>query len=171
MSETTSGSNESAKPEIVVRMDTVVAKLDEYETGRGLKTVVIPSEVDKYLNLDESELNKLTSEECGNGAYLLDRMAYYIQRELNKEYARITWVNGVLDSMLVKKLENYSAYKTEDKMKAAIQDDEVAQKLQSIKIHAQQRIDRLSYLPSRISSMAARLDSLQLTKRRQRYES
>jgi hypothetical protein len=168
--ETNSGSKESDKPDIMVRMEKIVAVLDEYESSKGLKAIVVPTEVDKFLNLDEAGLNKLSSEECGNGAYLLDRMAYYIQREINKEHARITWANGTLDSLLVKTLDNYSAFKTEDKMKQAIQDNDVARKVNSIKILAQQRIDRLNYLPSRIAAMAAKLDSLQLSKRRQRYE-
>src|SRR5688572_24951322 len=111
-----SGQEESKKPEIILKMEQVERVLDEYEALKGLKTVVVPNEVDKYLNLNEDELTKLTAEECGNGAYLLDKMATYVQRSLNKEISRVTWATSQIETMLVKNLGNYSAFKTEDKM-------------------------------------------------------
>lgn len=164
------GQEESKKPEIVVRMEQIEKILDEYENSKGLKIAIVPNNIDKYLNMEEEDLHKMSAEECGNAAYLLNKMALYLQRVINKEQQRITWATNVIESMLVKKLNNYSAFKTDDKMKEAIQDDAVAQKLDSIRNFAKQRIDRLSYLPARVSGMANSLDSLQQTKRRQKYE-
>jgi hypothetical protein len=157
------------KSPIVEKMEHLVSVLDIYERTVGLANIGVKDEVDGYINLSILELNKMSAEECGNAAYIIEQRAYHVQMQLNKEVARITWADDLIEKAVLPRMNNYKAFKDEDKMKLAIQDDDYTKKLQEIKIYARMRIDRLSFMANRLNNLANKLDSLQQTKRRIRY--
>src|SRR5688500_14581716 len=102
-----SGENESEKPTkhpVVERMEAIHKKLDEYENSKGVKRLAVNDAADTYIQMGEAELAKLTADECGHGAFLLEQRAYFLQKELNKEEATALWAESVIESMLIKKL-------------------------------------------------------------------
>lgn len=141
--------------------------LDGYEEQRGLKPSIAKQKVSDYLDLSEDQLDKFTASECGNAAYMLSGFALHIQREINKEVSRVTWADTNLSILLADKLSKYHGVSYEERKNQAIKDNDYAMKLYKIKVYAQQRADRLSYLPSRIEYVASKLTDSQ---KRKSYE-
>lgn len=166
-----SGSVESSRPSPAVAVtaqshsESLDKLLDEYESGHGLGPNIVNDVGKDYMELTPQMLSKMSAEDCGHAAYFLEQRAMYLQREINKETARVNWAKSLLEKHTAKILDNYQGYYNE-KYQKAIANDVYLSKLNDIRIYAQARVDRLSYLPAKVSGMASKLDSMQQTKRR-----
>jgi len=143
-------------------MDQVQQLLDEYEIKIGLprSTVFIDSEeIQKYLNMKRNEIEKLTGEDCAQISYRLAQFSFYLQRTCNREQARINWADHELNAIVMTKIPQYSSTggqytKHEVAFHLALQENEVAQKLDKIKSIASQRVNRLNYLSTSLKHLS-----------------
>lgn len=162
--ETNNGQTESktAKDQLA-ELDTI---LDEYVNRVGVRLVVDHSEADEFMSMSRADMKRLSPEDCGEGAYLLSRMAGYIQEQLNKDLARVEWAERKISFIANVSARQYGNNQYEERKMAAIRENEFTRKLYAIATYAKQRSIRLSYLPARLESMAQRLDNLQYSKRK-----
>ena len=141
--------------------------LDEFEKGLGLSIEQNP-DISYALNLKREQLSKLSPEECGELAYVLAQQSTSLQKEINKYSQRGSWANTNIDSMICSHIDNYGGRFTtyDNRIMLAIKDNEYTMKLYEVLVQSQIIIDRLSYLPAKISYMSRTLIELQQTKRR-----
>ena len=80
------------------RMKTVDAALDEYELSIGLPVFVENmenKEVHEYLQMSRQQMEKLSLQDCAQGAIILSGYAFYLQRCYNREISRINWADSI----------------------------------------------------------------------------
>jgi len=141
--------------------------LAEFEKSVGVSIDQNP-DVSYALNLSRDQLSKMSPDDCGELAYVLSQQSAYLQKEINKYNQRIQWANTNIDSMICSQVDNYgSRYTTYDNRRMlAVKDNEYTMKLYEIAVQSQRVVDRLAYLPGKISYMSKTLIELQQTKRR-----
>jgi hypothetical protein len=155
------------------RISQIEASLDTYEKEVGLPPVTINesrinSITDFITNISVDKLRKLTAEESGEMAVLLAQMIFDVQRYYNKEYARFVWAESELDHFCGVNARTIAGkFLTFDERKnILIKSSSYASNLFSIKKGCKARMNRISYLPTRIEFIAKTLLDLQQTKRR-----
>lgn len=142
--------------------------LDEYENTIGLpsyeNTVLPESELNQYLTMDRTVLEKLSPEDCAQISYRLVQFAFHIQRTLNRELARYNWADETLKETIADEINNYKGYGYIEKSSQAIKHNDKANALNKIKKYAKQRSDRLSYIASSVKNLSDILLSVQKVK-------
>lgn len=142
--------------------------LDKYEQGIGLPNVTslaVEAEAKRILNLEPSVLNKMSATECGESAFCLRQYSWYLQRSLNKERTNMKWAEESTKRTIAATIHNYRGVSYEERKMQAVKDNDVASNLDTLRIKAQLKIDRISFLADKIGDMAKSLESLQFTKR------
>lgn len=142
--------------------------LDEYENKLGLpkyeEMAFDDSELQEYLSMPRNVLEKYTPIMCAEVAYRLGQFAFYIQRSINRENARINWAESSIKEIIANEINNYKGYGYLEKSLQAITNNSKAYSLNRIKTYAQQRSDRLSYLANSIKNLSDILMSIQRNK-------
>jgi hypothetical protein len=142
--------------------------LDEYETNMGLpvytNNALSETELQEYLTMNRNVLEKTSPEDCAQMAYRLGQYAFHLQRTLNREQARFNWAEETIKDVICGEINNYKGYGYLEKSIQAINNNERAVALNSIKKHAKQRMDRLSFLANNIKNLSDILLSIQRNK-------
>tara|TARA_R110000765_G_scaffold425619_1_gene538938 strand:- start:131 stop:622 length:492 start_codon:yes stop_codon:yes gene_type:complete len=151
------------------RIEAVESMLEEYEKSVGVSLIFKPEGDIYHLNLRMDSLRKMSPEECGEFAFSLAQKSLYLQHEINKQTQRINWAKTNIDMMIAGNIDSYGSKYTpyENRKMLAIKDNDYTIKLYEVIVKAQQIIDRLSYIPNKISYMSKTLIELQTTKRNQ----
>lgn len=152
------------------RWEKVESALKQFETAVGLSGLG-PTEVDKWLNLSQKQLNKLSAEDCAEGAYLLSQEATFIQMQLNTLQSKIDWCNRQINSIIAPIIKNQITRYMENELKRAyaIKQDDVAEGLQNIANEASSYHARLLYIPNSLRAQSDKLTKYQEIKRGQNY--
>jgi hypothetical protein len=142
--------------------------LDEYENGLGLPkytaNIFLESELNEYLTMDRSSIEKLSPEDCAQISYRLGQFAFHIQRTANREMARLNWAEENIKEVIADELNNYKGYGYAEKSAQAIKHNDKATALNKIKKYAKQRSDRLYFLAASIKNLSDIFISIQRTK-------
>ena len=142
--------------------------LDEYETNMGLpvytNNALSETELQEYLTMNRNVLEKTSPEDCAQMAYRLGQYAFHLQRTLNREQARFNWAEETIKDVICGEINYYKGYGYLEKSIQAINNNERAVALNSIKKHAKQRMDRLSFLANNIKNLSDILLSIQRNK-------
>jgi hypothetical protein len=151
------------------KWEQVEQALKEFEIRLGFQTS--PSEVLKYLSPTPAELNKMSLEDCLEGALLLSQEATHIQSHLNVLKSKMEWcerrINKIIAPIIKTQLQRYM--ENELKRAMAIRSDDVAEKLQRIYNEASSYHTRLSFIPMRLSTQSDKLVKYSEVKRTQSY--
>lgn len=145
--------------------------LDEYVVKLGLGKM-INQEVQAYLNLNKEQLAKMTADECMEAAFLLQREALYVQDEINRNEAQITWSTVRIRKSIAADLHNYGTKFTtsEDRAILATKANSYTADLDAKANEARIKIARLNYIPTHLKSIAATLIDYSHVKRGRNYE-
>lgn len=163
------GENESKEEVSKTRSEQTADKMDEsldkFELGIGIPKMK-ETDVAQYLNMNAETLNRLTAEECAEGAYLLNQEALYVQRTINKYKAHMDWANSRIMRAIAGDIENHGGRFTRDDARRvmAIKSNSAAQELQVIVDRAERVIARLSYVPNHLTKIASVLLDYRYTK-------
>jgi|TARA_Y100001938_G_C7912728_1_gene340441 hypothetical protein len=148
------------------RLGQVDAVLDEYEIGLGLESYkgdFHDQSVKKYMGMPRQQMEKLTVEECAEAALLLGGFSFYLQRSYNREIARVGWASSSLKKIMSGKEAQYKG-SWDSQYYQAVKENTYASKLESIRVYAQQRADRLTYLASSVKNLSDLYINLQRAK-------
>lgn len=126
------------------------------------------TEARRLLNMTPSLLRKMSAVDCAEAAFCLGQYAHRVQQAINREQGRVTWAAESVKRIIAKKVNNYKGYSFEERKLQAVNDDDAARKLEQIRVRAQLRIDRVSYLAARADGMAKTLLSLKNAKQGER---
>jgi hypothetical protein len=142
--------------------------LDEYEQGIGLPKYASntfgETELNQYLTMDRTAIEKLSPEDCAQISYRLGQFAFHVQRTANREMARLNWAEESMKEVIADELNNYKGYGYAEKSSQAIKHNDKAHSLNKIKKYAKQRSDRLYFLAASIKNLSDILISIQKTK-------
>ena len=168
-----SGENESKTLTTEERRDKMLSLLNSYPEKIGIGLLQPSNEVNRFLTMSSSELRRLTAEECGEAAVVLNQSATYIQLEMNKVIADIKWCEDYIAYLIASSMAGLSGrYMPFDLIiyhkVQAIKGNDVAMKLQAIVTQAQLRHRSLEYMPNQLRGTAQSFADLQQTKRSQR---
>jgi hypothetical protein len=149
------------------RLATVDKVLDEYESGMGL-SLYSPdfhhdSAAQHYMGMSRQQMEKVTVEECAEAALLLGGLSFHLQRSFNRELARVNWAASSIKSLISGRESQYSG-SWDSQYNQAVKEDEYTLKLNQIKIYAQQRADRLTYLANSVKNLSDLFVNLQRAK-------
>jgi hypothetical protein len=148
------------------RLEKIDSVLDEYESSLGLSSYsgdFHDQSVKSYMTMPRQQMEKLTVEECAEAALLLGGFSFYLQRSYNREVARVNWASASLKVMIAGREGQYSG-SWDSQYHQAVKEDTYASKLESIKVYAQQRADRLTYLASSTKNLSDLFVNLQRAK-------
>ena len=142
--------------------------LDDYESSLGLpiyNSQALPEkELNEYLTMDRSILEKLTPEDCAQISYRLAQFSFHIQRTINRELARYNWAEETIKDTIADEINNYKGYGYLEKSVQATKHNSKANSLNKIKKYAKQRSDRLAYIASSVKNLSDIILSVQKTK-------
>lgn len=141
--------------------------LDDYEKIINLPefNMVEMDDINTYFNMKIEQLNKLTSIECAEGAYILARYCFYLQRMYNRESAKNKWAIDQMNKLICDKLSEYDTYmKYEHKISLIAKENSVVEKLQKIINYTNQVMERLNFLASAVKNMSEMISNLQKAK-------
>jgi hypothetical protein len=142
--------------------------LDEYEKSIGLpkynKNALPEQELETYLTMDRSVLEKMTKDTCAEICYRLAQFGFHVQRSLNREQARFNWAENEIKRTIADEIQQYKGYGYVEKALQAIKHNEKAAALDSIRIYAQQRIDRLSYLANGVKHLSDAIRTIEMNR-------
>jgi len=144
--------------------------LNQYELSLGLPANINPntaSEATRLLALDHSQLPRMSAVECGEAAVVLLFFSAHLQRAVNVESSRVRWADESIKRLIGAKLGHQKGYGYEERRLGAISQNQAAQKLERIRVHALIRQDRISFLAAKVEALAKALDGLRQAKRGQ----
>lgn len=164
------GNEESRTPMKTRDLAELVDKrLDEFEENAGLQKSIIreetENEVAKLLTMTPGDLREMDAVACAEAAVLLEEFAFHIQRAENRQKTRVNWANARIEKMIAPNLHKQPGYSHEERRAKAISQDDAAMATEQERLNAAVRLDRISYLSNRISTMAKRLAELASMKR------
>ena len=163
-------SGETLSKKVEADWERVEAALKQFETLIGIGGLCA-TEVECWLNLTQQQLNKLSPEDCGEGAFLLTQEATFIQCQLNVLQSKMDWCKRRIDKIIAPIIRSQlQRYMDADlKRSLAVQQDDVAEKLQQLYDKTHSYHTRLAYLPTGLRAQADKLGKYQETKRSQNY--
>ena len=152
------------------KWEQVEVALKSFENSIGLGGMK-STEVSKWINISPLLLNKMSAEECAEGAYLLCQEATFVQYQINSLQSKIDWCNRKINSIIAPIIKNQITRYMENDLKRAyaIKQDDVAERLQQIVNEASSYHSRLAYLPNSLRAQADKLTKYQDIKRGQNY--
>lgn len=148
--------NTSGNQSLLNDLDKLNEVLDNYENGilSSLEDIS-EDEIDSYTKIPLESIQRMAHEECSAIAYKLGAYSLYIQRIQNKESGVVKWCDAVINSLCAKHWGDYSDFiKGDIKMAIIAQENEAVKNIQKIKVHAEQRRERLFMIASSIKFMA-----------------
>ena len=149
------------------RVADVEVQLDDIERAVGIRDVVHNPEAEKYLSLSETQLEKMTAEECANAKYILVQHAVAIQKKLNRATAIKTWCDRGVTVILARTYGNIDGFMTyEVKRETVALNDAYASRLREIAVEQQEIIDTLNYMGQAINGVANSFQTLFTSKRK-----
>ena len=139
---TMSGQKTLTANERLIKFEEAVSN---YIESKGLNPIGFSHEAIEVLNLDSSTLRTMTSEECISKSYIVYAYANYLQEEYNQNMVKLNFAMDNIRCIVANEISQFDKYtKHEIKQQQIISNNPFATKLETIRKHAQARIDRLS---------------------------
>ena len=147
------------------QLDEVEQLLSDYQKSLGLSQGIQELDAGKYLNLKIEQLRKMSPEECAEASFALAQQALHVQQETNKHMQRVNWAKTNINLLVIPHIDNYGGKYTpfESRKLLAIKDNEYTLKLFNLMIRAQQAVDTLAYVPSKIKFISDMLSEYKLS--------
>jgi hypothetical protein len=131
-------------------------QLDVYDNQFCLNKVVLSPEVETILALKDEELRVLPRETCFSYAFLLAEFSLVVQKEQNRQTAKMKWAEHNLNIIVAKEQNNYGDKYTKYEIRKSmiIADNEYAKVLGDVIIKATCQIEELNFLATTINRMS-----------------
>lgn len=158
-----SGENVSEKLRVVEE------RLKEYGKSIGLPESLNTSEAEKYLNLSETELRAMSSEDCGIASLLLSRLAQHVQKAVNRQNAIKCFCEEEIWTTICDQVDEYrQSYQSyQERYYLAVNSNEYTAKLQRLLMNAKVRAEDLSFIAARVENQSDKFKNLSFAKRNQ----
>ena len=141
--------------------------LDQYDEKLRLGINVSPIDsMSKYCSLSQDELDKMAPETCQEISLELIQYSIFLQRELNRERARLNWCESYIYSIASKYWEDYDKYlKAEIKIPMIAKENPVLNSLLELKAKLSSMIMGLDHIPTIVKGYADKFENYARIKR------
>ena len=152
------------------RRQKIIRLIEEYPIQIGLGKLQPTNEVERYLNLTQAEIRRMTAEECGEAAYFISRAMTYIQLETNKIQADINWCEQYTQWLIAPIIQTVGGQYTpfDYRRILAIKQNDTAMTLQKIISAGKTRLDTMAFITNQLRGVLTTFEGLQQTKRNQK---
>lgn len=149
------------------QIDKLNKLLDEYDVKINMHKITNQyNDIDQYLNMSKKQLESLTAEDCAVISAYLSLYALYIQKEHNRESAKVAWTESNLRWVIGREIANVQGYSFEERRLQVIQENIAALKLDQLRTLAQARVNELNYISTKIEYISKSLSNLERAKSR-----
>lgn len=146
---------------------------EKYLSELQLRTIKVNDDVQTVLNMDAQTLRVLSTEDCNVYAYLLDRYAFILQKEINGHAAKLNWAKHNLDVSIGHILATsqwgtqYTKY--EEKRLMIISQNSYCRALNQMVLEASSIVQSLDGMSYKVATIAKTLKDLAYSKRKAEY--
>ncbi len=155
-------------------MEKVIQALNDYENKIALPPHIPPGEEDElqgYFILDRRSIETMSSSQAAATAVRLSSYAFYLQREINREEARVTWCDEQLTDAVAQPIKQYDQYtKHEVKISLIAKENTYVANVLKLKRYAGQRVKRLSFLATSTKHLSESFLAVQRANWKPNYE-
>lgn len=136
--------------------------LDQYDSNIGLDKIIYNEDVEEVLLLNASQLSSLDKSKLEEYSFLLAQYAAVLNKEINRNKARLYWAEDKLNRLIAQHNNKYSGQfmKFEIIKYTIINNDTAASKLNQIILHAQLRILEVDGVLNHIQMMSRLIGSI-----------
>jgi hypothetical protein len=129
--------------------------LDEYDKKFLLNKILVNPEVDTILGLKQEEIKILPRELCFTYSFMLCSFGGAVQKEHNRQMAKLKWAEHNLNIIVAKEQENYGNQYTKYEVRKAmiVADNEYAKALNKVILDSTCQIEELNYLSKTITTL------------------
>lgn len=133
----------------------VVEKLLEDYTEEKLLLKKIRMPVEPRIDITTDQIAIMDIDMINNWRFEMGQYLMYLQKEINKHRSRAGWASNALKTYLSKKVfeQDCNGYTFEEKKANAMMHDNYAAKLSKLFGRSQAALDRLEFLPTKITSL------------------
>lgn len=141
--------------------------LDEYDKKFLVNKFGVNDEVENILGFKQELLAVLSRDDCFHYSLLLAQFALALQKEVNRQHAKLAWAKHNLDVVIGKEQSNYGDKYTKYELKKVmvINDNEYAKALNKIILDATMKIEEFNFLSARVNNMSEILKEYGKSKR------
>jgi hypothetical protein len=143
-------------------------KISEYTKQVWIPSIQTVNDIDRYLNLNATELKLLSIDECAEAAYLLSQRAFYIQREYNTQKARHSWLDQKLRKAIAESDGQFKKYMNFEEKRSMITlptNNEAYHRLEQLRLETVIKMNELDMLSVKIENFAKFFTELFRSKR------
>lgn len=135
--------------EVIVQFD---EKLDKYEKELNIpqKFPEVVKNITTQILEHESDVSKFTADESLDRAYKLSQYSFFLQKQINKENARIHFLNDEIEKLINPRLGQVLGSTFDERKKRAISENPAASSMFQVKNILERRVLRLSFLAGKI---------------------
>lgn len=129
----------------------------------------LDDEVENVINLTLNDIRGLTPKECYEYAYVLDKYAFYLQKEYNFHSARNVWAEQnlyVAISIAINQQQFGTYIKFEEKKMSVIRDNTLCNQLDKMLASTNMKLGALNSLSMKVNTIAKTLKDLGYSKRK-----
>lgn len=151
------------------RIAQIDKSIEEYTNGLGLpsRNKATMTEVEVLLDKSRSDMMKMTQEEAAASSIFLSSFNYYLQKSLNKEARMVSYCEESIRRLITSRVAQQRGASYQERVNSAISEDEVAKKLDTLKVLANLRLSETAYLVNRIQEVASSYKGLGMIRKGQ----
>lgn len=162
---TNQANGETQSEEYSSRLDDLEKIIQEYENSL-IGAPYNNAEYEQYLKLNRKQIELMDDNECFSSSYMIAQQILYVQRQINRDSARVKWCNATTNALSASHWNDYDQFtKGEIKLQLIIRDNDFLQKVQKIKNIAEQRIERFHNITLNLKYMSDILMEIGKSKR------
>lgn len=129
--------------------------LDEYNSNNKVGAAFSNGEVSEYLSMTRDQIEAMSKEDKCIASIQLSQYAVYLQRLVNREKARLSWSNAVINKLASLHWEEHDKFLSyEIKIAKISKEYEIVDKTIKIRNHSQIRIDELDSVANLIKHLS-----------------
>ncbi len=155
--QTSDGSNTSVPQGAEAKQKVATEKLDEFEVTQGLPETIsfkAVNEATRLLAIEPAVILKMSKEEKEQASIILRLYSFHLQRLANREQAKVTQAKEGINKAIRGIVAGCKGYSFDERKLVAIAGNDAAQKYDQLRVQAQLKLDRLSYLSMKVMDVA-----------------
>ena len=154
-------------PTVLKRIQEVEQEMETLRQNLAIPTIIEDERVEQLINADEEFFNNLTSEQCEEASFVLNRFSLKIQMELNKYQALMVWCTNNIRYIIADETAKHQSYSYDERKYSTMKQIPVARELEAVRVESELKYDSLLGLSDKIQAVARCYSNL--SQRRSKY--
>jgi len=156
-------------------LESKIAKLEEtlneYDKKFALSKIAVNPEIELILSLTNENIKALPINDCLSYSFLLAQFSLSIQKEVNRQNAKLKWLENELSSIVAKNFNNYGDKYTKFEVKTSliINDNEYAKAINEYILDSKIKIEELNFISSSANKLSEILKESAKVKKAEYY--